>query len=90
MVCISPYIYFIPNFFFSWLIKRVCEDQTDEPDLPVLPKQVITKIQQVVGSLLYYARAIDPTLLVALGSIACEQNKPTEKTAEAITISSIM
>ena len=25
MVCISPYIYFMPNFCFSWLIKRVCE-----------------------------------------------------------------
>ena len=29
MVCISPYIYFMPNFFFSWLIKRVCEDHYD-------------------------------------------------------------
>ena len=59
--------------------------QTDGPTLPILPKKEITKIQQVVGSLLYYARAVDPTLLVALGSIASEQNKPTAKTAEAIT-----
>ena len=61
------------------------QHQTDEPSLPVLPKQEITKIQQVVGSLLYYARAVDPTLLVALGSIASEQIKPTQKTAKAIT-----
>ena len=59
--------------------------QTDEPALPVLPKQEITKIQQVVGSLLYNAKAVDPTLLVALVSIASEQNKVTQKTAKAIT-----
>ena len=46
--------------------------QTDEPDLPVLPKQEITKIQQVVGSLLYYVCAVDPTLLAALASITSE------------------
>ena len=39
----------------------------------------------MVGSLLYYARALDPTLLVVLGSIVSSQNKPTEKTAEAVT-----
>ena len=56
-----------------------------EPTLRMLDKIQTTKIQQVVGSLLYYARAMDPTLLVALGSIASSQNKPTEKTAEAVT-----
>ena len=50
-----------------------------EPTLPVLNKKETTKIQHVMGSLLYYTRAVDPTLLVALGSIASSQNEPTEK-----------
>ena len=37
-------------------------------------------IQQVTGTLLYYARAVDPTILVALSAIAAQQAKPTERT----------
>ena len=37
-------------------------------------------IQQVTGTLLYYARAVDPTILVALSAIAAQQSKPTETT----------
>ena len=57
----------------------------DADPLPIFSKQETTKIQQIVSSLLYYARAVDPTLLVALGSIASDQNKPTASTAAAIT-----
>jgi hypothetical protein len=34
-------------------------------------------IQQIVGTLLYYARAVDPTMLVAINRIASQQSKPT-------------
>ena len=37
-------------------------------------------IQQVVGSLLYYARALDNTILPALNDISTQQSKPTENT----------
>ncbi len=37
-------------------------------------------IQQVTGTLLYYARAVDPTILVALSAIAAQQAKPTINT----------
>jgi hypothetical protein len=37
-------------------------------------------IQQVTGTLLYYSRAVDPTILVALSAIAAQQAKPTENT----------
>ena len=45
-----------------------------------LDKKGTTKVQSIVGSLLYYARAIDNTLLPALNSIAAQQAKPTENT----------
>ena len=37
-------------------------------------------IQEVVGTLLYYSRAVDCTMLAALGSIATQQAKPTKNT----------
>jgi hypothetical protein len=40
----------------------------------------IKRVQQIVGSILYYAHAIDMTVLMALSSIAVEQTKATEKT----------
>ena len=41
-----------------------------------------TYIQQVVGMFLYYARAVDPTMLVALSAIASDQSAPTKTTIE--------
>ena len=37
-------------------------------------------MQQIVGTLLYYSNAVNPTMLTALGSIATQQSKGTEKT----------
>jgi hypothetical protein len=41
-------------------------------------------IQRVVGSFLYYARAIDATILMALNAIANEQKHPTQRTKERV------
>jgi hypothetical protein len=43
------------------------------------------KIQQIIGTLLYYARAVDPTMLVALNDLSHAQANPTEKTTENLT-----
>jgi len=43
-----------------------------------------TRIQQIVGSLLYYGRAIDYTIFPALNTIAQSQAKPTATTKAAI------
>ena len=40
----------------------------------------IQKLQQVIGVFLYYARAIDSTMLVALGSLAAQQTTATQQT----------
>jgi hypothetical protein len=37
-------------------------------------------VQQVIGSILYYAQAIDMTLMMALSTIASEQAHGTENT----------
>ena len=47
---------------------------------PRLDKKGIRRVQQIVGSILYYARAVDMTVLMALSSLAIEQTKATERT----------
>ena len=42
----------------------------------------IKEVQKIVGSILYYARAVDLTVLMVLSTIASEQTKGTEKTLE--------
>jgi hypothetical protein len=49
-------------------------------DSPSLDAKGIKRVQQIVGSILYYARAVDMTVLMALSSIAVEQTKATERT----------
>ena len=53
-------------------------------DSPLLPPDGKTYIQQVLGVLMYYGRAVDATLLVALSSIASAQAAPTELTSSLI------
>jgi hypothetical protein len=50
---------------------------TDEPRK--LTDAEIKQVQKIVGSILYYARAVDLTVLMALSTIASEQTKGTEK-----------
>jgi hypothetical protein len=45
---------------------------------PLTSKQCLT-IQKLTGSVLHYARAVDPTVLMPLNDIATEQKKETEK-----------
>jgi hypothetical protein len=49
-------------------------------ETPPLTAQQCLTIQKVTGSVLYYARAVDPTVLMPLNNIAMEQTKDTEKT----------
>ena len=42
---------------------------------PMLDEKGIKRIQQIVGSILYYARAVDMTVLAALSTISINPNK---------------
>jgi hypothetical protein len=60
------------------------KQQFSEPEdkSPLLGKEDKKFIQEVTGTFLFYARAVDPTMLVALSSLAAEQCNPTERTME--------
>jgi predicted protein tyrosine phosphatase len=53
-------------------------------ETPPLTAQKYITIQKVTGSVLYYAREVDPTVLMPLNDIATEQTKTKEKTQAAI------
>ena len=50
----------------------------------MLGKEAKIYIQQVLGTLLYYARAVNPTILVALSAITSEQAYPTRATMKKV------
>jgi hypothetical protein len=55
----------------------------EDTSLP-LDKAGITKLQQIIGTLLYYARAVDNTMLVvALGTLAPAQTQATTQIMDA-------
>jgi hypothetical protein len=56
---------------------------TTKDETPPLTAQQCLTIQKVTGSVLYYARAVDPTVSMPLNDIATEQTKATEKTQAA-------
>ena len=47
---------------------------------PPLSKDDIKRLQQIIGTLLYYARAVDSTMLVALSDLSSAQAHGTEST----------
>ena len=51
---------------------------------PALDPAGKKRIQQIIGTLLYYARAVDSTMFVALGALAAAQSQGTEATAKAL------
>ena len=47
-----------------------------------LSPQVIKHLKQIVGTFLFYSRAVDPTMLTALSIISTEQTQGTQTTKE--------
>jgi hypothetical protein len=72
----TPYRYVMP--VYGAKTQYATKDET-----PPLTAQQCLTIQKVTGSVLYYARAVDPTVSMPLNEIATEQTKATEKTQAA-------
>jgi hypothetical protein len=75
-----------PQHTPSRYVTPVCGAKTQyatKDETPPLTAQPCLTIQKVTGSVLYYARAVDPTVLMPLNDIATEQTKVTKKTQAA-------
>jgi hypothetical protein len=58
----------------------------DDDATNLLSKEEKKYIQQVLGTFLYYGRAVDSTMLTAISSIASTQAEPTEETMANIKL----
>ena len=67
-------------------IKYGVESQTPAPidDSPRVGPKEEKFVRQVVGSFLYYGRAVDPTILMSLSELASQQSAPTENTMKRV------
>jgi hypothetical protein len=60
------------------------QNPVDHDLSPLLPPDRIKRIQQIVGTVMYYALAVNITTLVTLSSIAAEQAQATEQTEKHV------
>ena len=67
----SPCIYTPPQYG-----KHTHDILPDPPSEPLNPAQ-IKELQEIVGVFLFYARAVDPTMITPLSKIASKQAQPT-------------
>jgi hypothetical protein len=74
----NPYRYIQPEY--GTTIQYEQEEDTSE-QLDAAGKK---RIQEILGTLLYYARAVDPTLLVTVSALARQQKAPTTNTMDAV------
>jgi hypothetical protein len=72
-----------PQHTLSWYVTPVYGAKTQystKDEIPPLTAQRCLTIQKATRSVLYYARAVDPTVVMPLNDIATEQTKAAEKT----------
>jgi hypothetical protein len=72
-----------PSPFSEPIYGRKVQLTPPPDDSALLDKNEITRLQEVIGVFLYYGRAIDNTMLVALGSLAAAQSHGMQATAKA-------
>jgi len=67
-------------------VKYGKDNQAPSPldESPLLDEAGKKQVQQIVGSFLYYARAVDPTKLMALSEISSQQSALTENTMKRV------
>ncbi|MGL5936068.1 MAG: reverse transcriptase domain-containing protein, partial [Cetobacterium sp.] len=75
----APYPWSAPNYGAS--IQYAEPEDTSTP----FGKTDIKRLQEVIGTFLFYGRAVDNTMLTALGTLASAQSAGTERTMDALT-----
>ena len=74
----SPLLYTPPKYY-----SKKQQKATNDVSPPVSAERK-KRIQEIVGVFLYYARAVDPTMLTAINKIASAQAHPTEDVEAAV------
>jgi Reverse transcriptase (RNA-dependent DNA polymerase) len=74
----APHPWIQPNYGAS--IQYAEPEDTSTP----LDKHGTKRLQEVIGTFLFYGRAVDNTMLTALGTLATSQTRGTEKTMDTL------
>jgi hypothetical protein len=56
----------------------------DDNNSPALSAKNVNKLQQLMGTLLYYSRTVDPTLIMPINVLESEQTEATSDTADKV------
>jgi hypothetical protein len=73
----SPYKCSTPQYG-----AKIQYSEAEDTTKPLHPKET-KQLQEIIGTLLYYGRAVDSTMLVSLGTLASAQTKGTQATKKA-------
>ena len=76
----TPHIWNIPIY------GKNRQFATEVDSSPILGKSAIKYAQRVTGSFLFYAHAIENTILPVINEIALQQTKPIETTIKMVTM----
>jgi hypothetical protein len=57
---------------------------TDETISPALSDKYENRLQQLTGTLLYYAKAFDPALIIPVNVLSSEKSKATDVTSDKV------
>ncbi len=72
----APHKWSIPVYGFNQQFA------TPNDDAPILDNHGIKYVQRVVGSFLYYGRAVDNTILTAINEVLAMQAHPTKNSLD--------
>ena len=73
-----------PNAYRPIIYGVVDQLLPDKDTSPPLPPEGVKCIQGIIGSLLYYARAVNNKLLTTLSTLSSQQAKATKNMAKAV------
>jgi hypothetical protein len=73
-----------PHMWNAPIYGAKTQFMNDKTSSPALSDKDVKKLQQLTGTLLYYARAVDPTLIMPINVLASEQSNATEITADKV------
>jgi hypothetical protein len=62
-----------------------CQQYEQQDNTPFIDAKNKLRLQEVLGTLLYYARAVDGTMIPSIGTLATQQSTPTEATMKNLT-----
>ena len=73
---------YAPNFWSVPAYGKRLQMEPNPDESYIIDQKSTKRIQSIVGTILFYARSVDPTMLREINEILWVQSRSTRKTAE--------